>query len=144
MKTTKIILLLTFGFIISIAGYGQGRHGGGHHGYGRGHGHRGVVVVKRSVYRPNKIIVYHPGWRSNYSYNRRWIYFPKYNFYWDNWRNHYVFWNGSIWFSQPAPPPVIVNVNLQNEKHYELKEKEDDTDDVYKGNDVHKSEYKAE
>ena len=41
-------------------------------------------------------------------------------------------------------PPVIVNVNLENEKHQELKEDDDDVDDVYKGNETHKTEYKPE
>ena len=126
---------------------GGGGHGGGHkHGHGPGHRHAGPakVVVKPSPFRPAKIVVYRPVWGPKYYIHRRWVYFPKYNIYWDNWRNHYVFWNGSIWFSQPSPPPVIVNINLENEKHYELKEADDDTDDVYKGNDTHKSEYKPE
>jgi len=117
---------------------------------GRGHGgnasHRphGAVVVKRSPYHPKKVVVYHPYWHPNHGYNRRWIFFPRYNIYWDNWRNHYVYWNGAVWISQPQAPPVIVNVNLDKEKHKELKEEEDDVDDVYKNNDTHKKEVKAE
>jgi hypothetical protein len=121
---------------------------GGHHHGGHPHKHHGpgkrVAVVKRSPFRPAKVIVYRPVWGPKHYIHRRWVYFPKYNIYWDNWRNHYVFWNGTIWFSQPSPPPVIVNVNLENEKHYELKEAEDDTDDVYQSNDGHKTEYKPE
>lgn len=130
---------------------------------GHGHGHGGAkmkagpvkvkvkagpgphhVIVKKSIYRPAKIVVFHPYWGPKRVIHRRWIYFPKYNIYWDNWRNHYVFWNGTIWFSQPTPPPVIVNINLDHEKQHELKEDEDDTDDVYKANDTHKSEYKPD
>ncbi len=146
MSTIKTICLLTLGLTISTVSFAQGRHGGhggGHHN-GGGH-HKGKVIVgKRSHYRPAKIIVYHPGWRKNYSYNRRWVYFPKHNFYWDNWRNHYMFWNGTIWLSQTTPPPVIVNVNLATEKHYELKEIDDDVDDVYSSNNDHKTEYKPD
>jgi hypothetical protein len=121
---------------------------GGHKG-GKGHRHHHhgphkVAVVKRSPFRPAKVVVYRPFWGPKYKIHRRWVYFPKYNIYWDNWRNHYVFWNAGLWVSQPTAPPVIVNVNLENEKHYELKEDDDDTDDVYKGNDTHKSEYKPE
>ena len=116
------------------------------HAHPHKHGHRGgaVVVKKRSPFRPAKVVVYHPVWGPKYHIHRRWVFFPKYNIYWDNWRNHYVFWNGTIWFSQPSPPPVIVNVNLENEKHYELKEDDDDTDDIYQGNNSHKSNYKPE
>ncbi|MEO6303554.1 MAG: hypothetical protein ABIP51_10300, partial [Bacteroidia bacterium] len=72
-----------------------------------------------------------PHWRPNYAYNRRWVFFPKYNLYWDNWRNHYVYLNGVVWVSQPTPPPVIVNVNLADEPNQELSEDKDDVDDVY-------------
>lgn len=149
MKPIK--LLIAISLFISMATYAQKGHGkGGHgkgHGPGHGHKHGGpgkVVVVKRSNYRPKKVVVFHPGWHPNHSYNRRWVYFPKHNIYWDNWRNHYVFYNGAAWVSQPTAPPVIVNVNLEKEKHYELKDKEDDDDDIYKGNDNHKSEFKPE
>ena len=103
-----------------------------------------VVIAKRSVYRPHRVVVYRPFWRPYYAYKRRWVFFPRYNFYWDNWRNHYVYWNGAIWMSQPTRPPLIVNVNLEKEKSTELKETEDDIDDVYSSNVTHKTEYKAE
>jgi hypothetical protein len=106
----------------------------------RHHRHRRAVIVKRSPYRPAKIIVYHPYWRPQYAYHRRWVFFPHYNLYWDNWRNHYVFWNGTVWISQAAAPPVIVNVNLEKERSVELKEDEDDVDDIYKQNDTHKTD----
>lgn len=102
------------------------------------HRHR-RVVVKRSPYRPAKVVVYHPHWRPAYAYHRRWVFFPRYNLYWDNWRNHYVFWNGKVWISQAAIPPVIINVNLEKERTVELKEDEDDVDDIYKLNDTHKT-----
>jgi hypothetical protein len=72
------------------------------------------------------------------------VFFPKYNLYWDNWRNHYYFYNGNAWISQPTAPPVIVNVNLEKEKHYELKESDDDKDAINEENESHKTEYKPE
>ena len=147
-----VIVVISFLLLGTLNSFSQkgGHHGGkgGHHG---GHGgkvghphHAGKVMVKKSIYRPGKIVVYHPGWGPKRAFNHRWIYFPRHNFYWDNWRNHYVFWNGTIWFSQPSPPPTVVNINIDNEKHYELKEKDDDVDDVYQGNDTHKTEFKPE
>jgi hypothetical protein len=35
-------------------------------------------------------------------------------------------------------------VTIENEKHYELKETDDDIDDVYSTNDNHQKEYKPE
>ncbi len=140
MKTFKYIIPLFIFLCISSDFFAQKGKG---HGHRRGHRHA-KVVVKRSPYRPAKVVVYHPYWRPKYAYNRRWVFFPRYNFYWDNWRNHYVFYNGGVWVSQPTAPAVIVNVNLENEKNVELKEDEDDVDDVYQNNTKHKEEIKPD
>lgn len=130
-----VIGLVSFNSILCA----QKAHPHGRHPHRHPHAKK-VVVVKRSPYRPAKVVVFHPVWRPKYAYYRRWVFFPKYNLYWDNWRNHYVFWNGTIWLSQPTAPPVIVNVNLENEKSKELKEEDDDVDDIYKDNESHKKE----
>ncbi|MCC6370425.1 MAG: hypothetical protein IT236_05405 [Bacteroidia bacterium] len=141
MKTIRL-LILAIGILFTGSIFAQRGHGG--HGR-KHHPHRGkVVVVHRSPYRPHKVIVYHPHWRPAYTCNRRWVYFPRHNFYWDNWRNHYVFWNGVAWVSQSNAPATIVNINLSNEPTKELKEDDDDVDDIYKSNDQHKTEYKSE
>ncbi|MES2568284.1 MAG: hypothetical protein V4565_15530 [Bacteroidota bacterium] len=155
MYTIKKILLITiilFGTTVNaLAQKGRGHGNGNHNG-----NHRGTkVVVKqrnphhnhvrvRSPYRPAKVIVYHPHWRPNYGYNRRWVYFPRYNFYWDNWRQGYYFMSGPTWVFNATPPPVVVNVNLDKETNYELKETEDDMDDVYRTNSEHQKEFKAD
>lgn len=145
MKRIKYFIPSIIAFLIlGTAKLNAQKHGGGHH-HGHPHkAHRAKVVVKRSPFRPARVVVFHPYWGPKRAIHRRWVFFPKYNLYWDNWRNHYYFYNGTAWISQPTPPPVIVNVNLDNEKQYELKEDEDDVDDVYKGNDNHKSDYKPE
>jgi hypothetical protein len=43
-----------------------------------------------------------------------------------------------------TPPPVIININIDKEKQYELKEGDDDVDDVYQTNDDSSNEYKTE
>lgn len=145
MRTVKS-LVLVIAFLAALSPLSAQR---GHHPHpNKNHPHRNhphkKVVVKRSPYRPHKVVVYHPVWRPAYTYHRRWIYWPKYNIYWDNWRNHYYFWNGTIWLSQPTAPPVIVNVNLEKEKHSELKEEEDDMDDIGTSNTQHKTDYKED
>lgn len=100
------------------------------------------MVVKHSAYRPAKVVVYHPAWHPAYDYHRRWVYFPRYNLYWDNWRNHYVYLNENVWLSQPAPPPLIINVDLSRERRQELSADEDDNDDIYQMNDTHRARYK--
>jgi hypothetical protein len=129
----KIILVMASIFILVHTNVVAQRAGVGPH--------RRVVVVRPSPFKPARVIVYHPYWGPKLVIHRRWVFFPKYNIYWDNWRNHYVFLNGTRWISQATMPPALINVNLSTEKHYELKENEDDVDDVYKRNDAHKTEY---
>lgn len=135
-KTFVLSILIFIGN--SIFAQKHGHHPKTH----KAHHHAPKKVIKKSIYRPAKVVVFHPHWGPKRVCHRRWVYFPKYNLYWDNWRNHFVFWNGTIWVSQVNRPAVIVNVNLDNEKQYEMKEDDDDTDDIYKGNDNHKTEYK--
>lgn len=52
--------------------------------------------------------------------------------------------NGPKWIFSTTPPPVIVNVNLSQEKNYELKETEDDIDEIYETNQEHQSSYEKE
>lgn len=146
MKPLQKIFLLTACLLMACASNLSAQKGK-HHAKARvHHGPRGnkVVVVKRSPHRPRKVVVFRPVWGPQLAIHRRWVFFPRYNFYWDNRRNCYVFWNAGAWICKPTPPPVVVNVNLASEKHYELKENEDDVDDVYKSNDSHKGEYKGE
>lgn len=151
MKTLVKIVFLVSLSVLGTNGFAQkgGKGHGGGHGNGHGHGNRGAKVVVhhngngnqkikvKSKYRPAKVVVYHPVWRPAYTYHRRWIYFPRYNFYWDNWRQGYYYRNGTVWVFNPNPPAVIVNVNLANEKNYELQVDEDDVDDIYIVNEVH-------
>jgi hypothetical protein len=137
MKTIQFILLISFLAFNTIA-LAQKDH---HHHAKRGHNKR-LVVVKRSQFRPQRAVVYHPYWRPAYSCQRRWVYFPNRNMYWDNWRNHYLFYNGTVWVSQPNVPTTIVNINLEKERTVELKD--DDVDDIYASNDQHKITYKNE
>jgi hypothetical protein len=134
MKNLMLSLVLA-GFIsLPFTADAQHRH------RGRGKVVHKHVVVKRSPYRPRKVVVFHPRWAPAHAYHRRWVFFPGRNLYWDNWRNHYVFYNGTVWISQPAPPPGITENELEKEKRKELKEEEDDVDDVYKSNEEHKKD----
>ena len=142
MNSTHQFKLVALAGLIMISLSTFAQKGKPHRAHRHHHGNK--VIVKRSVYRPHKVVVYHPAWRPKYAYNRRWVYFPKYNLYWDNWRNHYVFWDGTIWLSQPAAPPIIVGKDLEKEKHQELKEDTDDVDDIYKDNKQHKEEIKPD
>lgn len=122
-------------------GSGYSHRHGHRHGYGHYHRHP-HKAMKRNPYRPHRVVVYRPYWKPHSGFHRRWVFFPKYNVYWDNWGGYYVFWNGRAWISQTAVPPVMINVNLSKERVKELKEDEDNTDDIYRSNDEHKKEEK--
>src|SRR4051812_15583965 len=118
MKT----LFFSFILVLSLSVQGQRGHGNSNrHGHHPGrHAYHSRVVV-RSSYRPAAMVVYHPYWRPAYTCHRRWVYFPARNMYWDNWRNHYVFWNGTVWISQSAPPAGISEKQLEKDTARELK-----------------------
>jgi hypothetical protein len=99
-------------------------------------GHK-TVVVKHKGSRAPKVVVYHPRWAPKKVYYRRWVYFPKYNFYWDNVREVYVYRNGNVWVTSAKVPAIVVNVDLSNEKQVELSEENDSVDEVYKNNEQH-------
>lgn len=154
---SKILLLGVFILIIgnSFVYSQQGRGAHGHANAGRKHinrpakkiivhqaHHPNKVVVYKSKYRPVKIVTYRPIWRPAYTYHRRWVFFPKYNLYWDNWRQGYYYLNGAAWVYTVSPPPTVININLANEKNYELREDEDDVDDIYSTNSNHNEQYK--
>lgn len=143
MKLIVLILCM----ILFRTNYGFSQRGHAHHGGqngGRVRNNRADRLIVRSSYRPVRIDVYHPHWRPNYGYHRRWVYFPRYNFYWDNWRQGYYYRNGTVWIFNATPPPVVINVNLDKEINYELKEEDDDIDDVYKTNNSHLKTFKID
>ncbi|MDP2385032.1 MAG: hypothetical protein Q8M29_01555 [Bacteroidota bacterium] len=111
-----------------------------HHKHG---GNKKVVVVKNHHHHGHKHYkpVYHPVWGPKIGFYRRWVFFPRYNFYWDNLNSQYVYWGGNVWIRTASPPPAIINVNISNEKKYELKEPEDTINDIYGNNSAHKTEY---
>lgn len=143
----KTLLILFFSLLLSIS-FAQRGHGNGHHNNGRPvkvvhkhhHQKKVVVVHHRSPYRPKHVAVYRPAWAPHYAYNHRWVYFPRRNMYWDNWRNHWVFFNGTIWISQVACPPGVKEQELRNDRQRELPETNDDVDDVYRDNTVHQKD----
>jgi hypothetical protein len=145
----KWFILIVFGVLIVNSNNIFAQRGrGGNHPHVKGkvvrkqHSQHRVIVKSR--YRPAKVVVFHPYWAPKRAYNRRWVFFPRYNFYWDNWRQMYVYRKGTVWIVNATPPPTVVNINIDTEKQYELKEIEDDVDDVYQTNEIHQAEYKAE
>ncbi len=144
LSITKIVLSVTALVVLGTSSTFAQKKGPHPHHHPHGGPGKKVVVVKRSPFRPAKVVVYHPYWGPKYNHHRRWVYFPGYNVYWDHWRGQWMFWNGAMWAMQAAAPAVIVNVNLAQAKQYELKEDEDDNDDIYNNNDTHKQEYKKD
>lgn len=139
-----IALLLVLGITFTSTGQhvkvrGRGHHKA-HHRAGN-HRHHDRMVIRRSIYRPSVVVVHRPVWAKQRVYNRRWVYFPRYNMYWDNWRNKYVYRSNAIWIVNDTPPPTVINVNIEEEKSYELKEDNDDIDEVYNDNSTHEKDY---
>jgi hypothetical protein len=95
------------------------------------------VVVKKTGPHRVKRVVYRPRWARKRVFHHRWVYFPRYNLYWDNVREVYVYKRGTVWVTSVKEPEVIVNVDLEKEKQIELSEDNDALDEVYLKNDEH-------
>lgn len=148
----KLTLIVLLALIIQVnpAIAQKGHHHGGGGGYKKVYVNKPynnkVVVVKN--YHPHYHHhphyyrrAYHPFWGPPVGYYRRWVYFPHYNFYWDNYSSMYVYWGPGGWVRAAALPPALININISNEKKYELKEDDDKVDDIYDNNTSHKKEY---
>jgi hypothetical protein len=106
------------------------------HNYHRA-GNNNPTYHNPSNYRPRIRVNYHPSWSHHSLYRRRWIYFPKYNFYYDNWRQMYYFQNNAQWYINVNLPTALLNINIDNENHFPLNEDEDDIDEIYRNNKHH-------
>lgn len=106
-------------------------------------GHRGCRVVEvREEYRPRKGRCYHPKWHPRRDFERRWVYFPRYNMYWDNYRGVYVYNSYGRWVAEPEPPRIAVNVNLAAERFVELGIDLDARSDAFTLNSSHRIVFK--
>ncbi len=96
------------------------------------------VVKTRKINRHRHLkSIYRPHWAKKTSFSRRWVYFPKYNFYWDNARNKYVYLNNGVWVVKKKQPKYLVNVSLETEKMVELSEDDDLVDNIQENNEKH-------
>jgi len=112
-------------------------HDRGNRGYRRG---RNDEVYE--VRRPREERRYHPHWCPRHEIERRWVYFPRYNMYWDNYREVYVYNTNGRWESYQEPPRVAVNVNLAQEKFVELGLEFDSRSDAFSLNVRHRIVFK--
>lgn len=108
------------------------------------HPNRNVVVVRKKHQLFGRMVAYHPYWSPRVSFNHRWIYFPRYNFYWDNLRNVYVIKTGTVWVASKAKPKEVKGVNLTSEKKVELSEACDSQDSIQDKNAEHQTAYKVD
>lgn len=103
---------------------------------------RKVIVETKRYHLFRKTVVYHPHWAPKVSFHRRWVYFPLYNFYWDNYRNVYVVRSGSVWVKSTTKPKEYDNVDLSTEKIVELDEENDNQDSIQDKNAQHQKVFK--
>ena len=91
-----------------------------------------------------KTKIYHPVWGPKFTFRNRWIYFPRYNFYWDNIRNVYIVKRGNIWVVLKSKPKEVETVDLVTEKIVELNDEENKTDVIQEKNSEHQKKYKVQ
>ena len=84
------------------------------------------------IYR-RRVVTYHPVWSPTVVYERRWVFCPRYNFYWDNYNNVYVYRSGGIWITSYEHP---VYVDLSRQRYYEIQDG-DAIDVIHRHNRTH-------
>jgi len=109
--------------------------------YKKGHGNCRVVEVQE-VHHPRGKKFYHPKWHPRRNFERRWVYFPRYNMYWDNYRDVYVYNSYGRWIAEPEPPRIAVDVDLADERFVELGVDLDLRSDVFRLNARHRVVFK--
>lgn len=102
--------------------------------------HDKVVVVKNR----HRAVVYHPRWAPRVRFYHRWVFFPRYNFYWDNFHSVFVIRTGAVWVTSTTTPKEVENVDLSKAKKVELSEENDAKDSIQDKNDDHQKTYRAE
>jgi hypothetical protein len=108
------------------------------------HPNRRVVVERKRHHFFRRAVIYHPYWAPRVNYRHRWVYFPRYNFYWDNFHNVYVYRTGTIWVTSTNAPQEVEKFDLSSVKKVELNENNDSKDAIQNNNDEHKSVYKLD
>ncbi len=101
-----------------------------------------VVVVKNKNKHVKNVKVYSPRWSHKAKFHRRWVYFPRHNFYWDNHRNVYIVRTGTVWVVSKSVPNELAKVDLSKEKYVELSEDTDEQDSIQVKNAEHLNGYK--
>lgn len=133
MKKLKLILFICCTLLFS-ANYSTAQNHPHHskHVNAKKHNRK---VVKRSKFRPNKAVIYHPNWAPHRNIKNRWVYFPKHHLYWDNWRNLFFYKHNNKWISNSNLPPHLKSIKLDNEEFQELDSDDEDNDDIYMSNE---------
>lgn len=122
-------------------------------GHGRDHDNRGRKHEKKRPHyeefrhgkhhdKYREVVYYRPHWHPESRFERRWVYFPRYNVYWDNYRNQYAYSDRGRWVVTRRVPQVVVNVNLAREQYYELDREYDERDNVFSLNIQHRLSFR--
>lgn len=134
MRTVRFFLLVIVVFI-ALSGNAQN--------VSKVEKHPLTVVGKKKVH-PIKKKLYHPVWGPRLTYKNRWVYFPRYNFYWDNFHNVYIIKRGKAWVVLKTKPKEIERLDLTKEKSFELSEEYNETSAAQEKNDEHQEKYKVQ
>lgn len=99
------------------------------------------ILVRKKHGIVRRKVQYHPTWAPKISFTNRWVYFPRYNFYWDNYRNVYVYWSGKVWIAKSLAPKETESVDLSLESKVELCEENDKLDSIQIYNENHQNNF---
>lgn len=104
--------------------------------------YRGMPKIIYPAYRYNRpVVVYRPIWSPDYTFVRRFVFFPRINLYWDNIASVFVYNNGGRWISSTRLPSLFVGVNISLEPMFEVEEDSQGSNDGFSDNGNYYYEY---
>lgn len=67
--------------------------------------------------------VYCPYWAPDFSFVRRFIYFPRLDIYWDNFADCFIYYDGYDWRTSRYLPPMYDELDICRESMFEIEER---------------------
>lgn len=109
----KAILYVLLALLVPAYTFAQRGHGKHYHKHDR---QPRTVVHNHNVYVYNSPVKVKrkgpPRWAPAHGYKHRYVYFPEYRCYYDNFQGVYVYRNGTVWVTSVYQPRFIVNIGV--------------------------------
>lgn len=109
MKTIAVIITMIPILCYSQRGHNKGNHGGNNGKHFKNNSHP-IAYYKESNHHHKRKGP--PYWAPAHGYKHRYVFFPEYRCYYDNFSGKYIYRRGPIWVTSINLPTFMFNVSL--------------------------------